>query len=88
MRSVRRLSLATAALTPAGLFTAVAAQPAAAEDSMCRTTHGGRSWYPGPSAGTTYDRTFHSSVAIPAGLFAGRYVPQGLAYRTTGTARA
>lgn len=80
MRS-RRLASAAAALMVSGLFTAASVTPAAAaEDPMCRTTQGGKPWYPGPSASTTYDSTFHAGVAIPKGLLDGRYVPQGLAY--------
>src|SRR6185312_4753929 len=81
MNRFRRMSMAVAALLLSGVAAVVSAQPAAAaEDPMCRTTQGSKPWYPGPSASATYDSTFHSSVAIPAGLLSGRYVPQGLAY--------
>jgi len=63
-----------------GLITVTAAEPAAAEDAKCRTTQGSSPFYPGPSASKTYDSTFHNSVAVPAGLIDGEYVPQGLAY--------
>ncbi|MFF8831806.1 hypothetical protein [Streptomyces sp. NPDC015131] len=54
---------------------------AAAEDANCRTTPGAtRPFYPGDSAGETYDSTFHNSVAVPPGLYSGGFVPQGLAY--------
>jgi hypothetical protein len=74
------LSAATAVILLSGLLTVVTGQPAAAEDANCRTATGSSDFYPGPSASTTYDSTFHNSVAVPAGLYSSRYVPQGLAY--------
>ena len=81
MKRFRQLSMVAAALLLSGVAGVVTAQPAGAvEDPMCRTAPGSNPWYPGPSASATYDGTFHASVAIPAGLLSGRYVPQGLAY--------
>ena len=81
MKRFRQLSMVAVALLLSGVAGIVTAQPAAAaEDPMCRTAPGSSPWYPGPSASAAYDDTFHASVAIPAGLLSGRYVPQGLAY--------
>ena len=80
MFSKRSVSIAAAAALTAGVAATATATSASAEDSMCRTTTGSSDFYPGDSASTTYDSTFHNSVAIPKGLLDGRYVPQGLAY--------
>lgn len=80
MGRLKTLATTLAAVTLGGLVTVAAPGTAMAEDAMCRTTQGSDPWYPGPSASTTYDSTFHDSVSIPAGLLDGRYVPQGLAY--------
>ncbi len=80
MARLKHLAMTMAAATLGGMVGLAAPEAALAEDAMCRTTQGSNPWYPGPSASTTYDSTFHQSVAIPAGLLDGRYVPQGLAY--------
>ena len=80
MRRLRTLATATVAVTLGGLVTVATPGVAMAEDAMCRTTAGTSDFYPGPSASTTYDSTFHNGVAVPAALYSGRWVPQGLAY--------
>ncbi|MBT9256664.1 hypothetical protein KMZ32_11895 [Phycicoccus sp. MAQZ13P-2] len=80
MARLKTLAATLAAVTLGGLVTVATPSAAVAEDAMCRTTTGSSDFYPGPSASATYDETFHNSVAIPAGLLDGRYVPQGLAY--------
>lgn len=77
---MKQMAAVVAATTLGGLVVMGTPQSASAEDANCRTTQGSDPWYPGPSASTTYDSTFHNSVAVPAGLLDGRYVPQGLAY--------
>ena len=80
MARLKTLAAALAAVTLGGMVTVATPSAAAAEDAMCRTTRGSSDFYPGPSASATYDSTFHNSVAVPAGLLDGHYVPQGLAY--------
>ena len=76
----KKFALTMGVVLVSGVLTVAAAGPAAAEDANCRTTPASSSFYPGPSASKAYDSTFHSSVAVPAGLISADYTPQGLAY--------